>query len=167
MSSRSGRRDRVWPPPHRRDLQRRSLPRTDPAPRCAPTWPLQRIRPAAAVGYLQRDVFIKRSGLDRIPAKVARRPHYAVPRSKRCRARHRVSQWTTTYFGGTVPDTLPVVSADERLVSWVMSMLKPIAKSKSTIAAGPIHMMRISLFSFFFVRADHRFLFFSGVRSVS
>jgi hypothetical protein len=36
LSSRARWRDRVWPPPHRRDLQRRSLPRIDPTARCAP-----------------------------------------------------------------------------------------------------------------------------------
>jgi hypothetical protein len=70
LSSRSRRPGIVWPPPHRRDLQRRSFPRTDPATHCSPTWPLQCIRPTAAVCYLQRDVFIKRSALDWIPAVV-------------------------------------------------------------------------------------------------
>jgi Malonyl-CoA decarboxylase C-terminal domain len=37
---RRGRRPvEVWLPPHWRDLQRRSLPRVDPAARCSPTWP--------------------------------------------------------------------------------------------------------------------------------
>jgi hypothetical protein len=75
VSSRARRWDKVWPPAHRRDLQRRSLPRIDPAGRCAPTWPLERIRRATAVCYLQRDVFIERSGLDWIPAIVAGWPH--------------------------------------------------------------------------------------------
>jgi hypothetical protein len=83
MSSRARRRNSVWPPLHRRDLQRRSLPRIDPATCCAPTRPLERIRGAAAVCYLQRDVFIKRSGLDWIPAIVARRSHCTFPSSKR------------------------------------------------------------------------------------
>jgi hypothetical protein len=82
LSSRARRRDRVWPPPDRRDLQRISLPRIDPATRCSPTWPLEYVRVAAAVCYLQRDVFIKRSGLDRIPAIVARRQLYKG--SSRC-----------------------------------------------------------------------------------
>jgi hypothetical protein len=86
-SSRARRRDRVWPPPHRRHLERRSLPRIDPAGRCSPTWPLERIRCAATVCYLQRDIFIERNALDWIPAVVcARRLHYAVPNSKRPRA---------------------------------------------------------------------------------
>ena len=77
FSSRAGqRRDRERPPFHRRDLQRRSLPRIDPPARGMPTWPLERVRCAAAVRYLQRDVFIKRSAVDRIPTLVARRPHY-------------------------------------------------------------------------------------------
>jgi hypothetical protein len=74
----------VWPPAHRRDLKRRSLPRIDPATRRAPTWPAKRIRPAATVCYPQRDVFIERRALDWIPAIVhLRRPHYQ--RSSRCR----------------------------------------------------------------------------------
>jgi hypothetical protein len=82
ISSRARRRDRVWPPLHRRDVQRRSLPRIDPATRCAPTWPLERIRCATAVCYLQRDIFIKRSGLDCIPTIVhSRWSHCAVPNS--------------------------------------------------------------------------------------
>jgi hypothetical protein len=51
-------------PPHWRDLQWRSLPRIDPAARCSPTWPVERIRPAATVCYLQRDVFIERIRLN-------------------------------------------------------------------------------------------------------
>ena len=82
MSSRARRRDRVWPPPHRRDLKGCSLPRVDPATRCSPTWPLKRIWRATAVSYLQRDVFVERSALNRIPAMLARRPHYQF--SSRC-----------------------------------------------------------------------------------
>jgi hypothetical protein len=74
MSSRA-RLAEIWPPAHRRDLQRRSLPRIDPAARHSPTWPLERIRRAATVGHLQRNVFIDRSALDRIPTVVARRSH--------------------------------------------------------------------------------------------
>jgi hypothetical protein len=52
-----------------------------PATRCKPTWPVERIRPAATVCYLQRDVFIKRSALDWIPAIVHLRwPHCAFSR---------------------------------------------------------------------------------------
>jgi hypothetical protein len=81
MSSWARRRNGIWPPPHRRDLQRRSLPRIDPASRRSPTWPLERIRPATAVCYLQRDVFIQRCGLDWKPSVVyQRRPHCAFPR---------------------------------------------------------------------------------------
>jgi hypothetical protein len=84
ISSRVRRRDRVvWPPPHWRDLKRRSLPRIDPAGRCSPTWPLERIRRAPAVGYLQRDVFIEWSALDWIPSMIARWAHYQFP--SRCR----------------------------------------------------------------------------------
>jgi hypothetical protein len=80
LSSRARRRDRIWPPLHRRDLQRRSLPGIDPGSRCSPTRPLQRVRPATAVCYLQRDVFIKRRALDWLPAVVhQRRPHCAFP----------------------------------------------------------------------------------------
>jgi hypothetical protein len=79
LSSRARRRDRVWPPPYRRDLERVSLPRVDPARRCSPTRPLQYIRPTAAVCYLQRDVFIERGALDWIPAIVhLGRPHCAL-----------------------------------------------------------------------------------------
>jgi hypothetical protein len=53
----------VWPPA-RRDLQRVSLPRIDPASRREPTRPSDCIRRATAVCYLHRDVFIKRSALD-------------------------------------------------------------------------------------------------------
>jgi hypothetical protein len=85
-SSRARWRDRVWPPPHWRDLQRRPLPRIDPATRCSSTWPLERIRRAAPICYLQRDVFIKRSGLDCIPAIVhPRRSHCAFSQSERWR----------------------------------------------------------------------------------
>jgi hypothetical protein len=83
MSSRARRWDGVGPPPYWRDLERRSRFRIDPASRCSPTWPLERIRRTAAVCYLQRDVFIERSALDWIPAMVARREHYQFP--SRCR----------------------------------------------------------------------------------
>jgi hypothetical protein len=61
-----------------------------------------------------------------------------------------VPRRAATYFGGAAPERLPVASADDQLVvSWVISMLKPrAARIKSTIAALPIHMMRISPFSF-------------------
>jgi hypothetical protein len=85
LPARARRRDGVRPPLHRRDLQRRSLPRIDPADRGAPARPLEYVRVAAAVRYLKRDVFIKRSGLDRIPAIVARRPHSIFPDSERYR----------------------------------------------------------------------------------
>jgi hypothetical protein len=68
----------VWPPAYRRDLQRRSLPRIDPASRRAPTRPLDCIRRAPAVCYLHRDVFVKRCTLDWIPViRHPRRPHCA------------------------------------------------------------------------------------------
>ena len=93
LSSRARRRDRERPSPHRRDLQRVSLPRIDPASRCSPTWPLKDVRVATAVCYLQRDVFIERRGLDWIPPIIARWPHYQ--RSCRCRTipalRHRAA----------------------------------------------------------------------------
>jgi hypothetical protein len=38
MSSRARRRDRVWPPPHRRDLQRRSLRYAAPLTNCVGFW---------------------------------------------------------------------------------------------------------------------------------
>jgi hypothetical protein len=70
----------VWPPAHRRDLQRVSLPRIDPASRREPTRPAKRIRPAATVCYPQRDVFIEWRALDWIPAIVhLRRPHFPEP----------------------------------------------------------------------------------------
>jgi hypothetical protein len=73
----------VWLPAHRRDLQWRSLPRIDPAPRRAPTRPAKRIRAAATVCYPQRDVFIEGRALDWIPAIVhLRRRHYKG--SSRC-----------------------------------------------------------------------------------
>jgi hypothetical protein len=81
MSSWARWRDGIWPPLHRRDFERCSLPRIDPPSRCSPTWPLERVRPATAVCYLQRDVFIKRCGLDWKPSVVyQRRPHCAFPR---------------------------------------------------------------------------------------
>jgi hypothetical protein len=72
------------------------------------------------------------------------------------------------YFGGAAPDRLPVVSVDDPpFVSWAMSMLMPIAaKIKNSIAALPIHIMRISFLSscglviaasFFEVRLDPLF----------
>jgi hypothetical protein len=85
----------VWPPPHRRDLQRISLPGIDPASRCSPTRPLERVRAATAIGYLQRDVFIKRRGLDWIPAVVyARRWHFisAFPAWGEAEARRRLDR---------------------------------------------------------------------------
>jgi hypothetical protein len=85
MSSRARRRDRVCPPLHRRDLQRSPLPRIDPASRRSPTRPLEYVRVAAAVRYLQRDVFIKRSALDWFPAIVARPALLTMPRHRRRR----------------------------------------------------------------------------------
>jgi hypothetical protein len=76
---RARRRLVVWPPPHRRDLQRRSLPRIDPASRREPTRPSDCIGRAAAVCHLHRDVFVKRSAFDRIPViRHPRRPHCAL-----------------------------------------------------------------------------------------
>jgi hypothetical protein len=49
---------------------------------CSPTWPLERIRRAAAIGYLQRHVFIKRRAFDWIPTMIyleaAALPPYAA-----------------------------------------------------------------------------------------
>jgi hypothetical protein len=92
------RRNRVWPPLHRRDLQRRSLPRIDPADRCVPTWPLERIRRATAICHLQRDVF-KRSGLDLIPTNVSRRSHYTFPSPTRRRSIDCVEPQSKTDLG--------------------------------------------------------------------
>jgi hypothetical protein len=56
----SGRRRAVvWPPSHRRDRQRGSLARTDPARRGKPAWAPEGIRLATPVGDLQADVFIE------------------------------------------------------------------------------------------------------------
>jgi hypothetical protein len=80
MSS-GGRRAVVWPPPHRRDRQRRSLARTDPARRGKPAWVPESVRLATTVGDLQGDVFIEGSALDRLPTITFRRkrPHCAFP----------------------------------------------------------------------------------------
>jgi hypothetical protein len=82
MSS-GGRRAVVWPPSHRRDRQRRSLARTDPAGRGKPAWVPESVRLATAVGDLQGDVFIEGSALDRLPPVTFRRgrPHCAFPSS--------------------------------------------------------------------------------------
>jgi hypothetical protein len=80
MSS-GGRRAVVWPPPYRRDLQRRSLARTDPSRRGKPAWVPESVRLATTVGDLQADVFIEGSALDRFPTITfrRRRPHCAFP----------------------------------------------------------------------------------------
>jgi hypothetical protein len=109
------RRNRVWPPLHRRDLQRRSLPRIDPADRCVPTWPLERIRRATAICHLQRDVFIKRSGLDLIPAIVARWPHYQ--RSSRCRTIAGLSGFFTLIQSFDGPDLYGALSRFDTMPS--------------------------------------------------
>jgi hypothetical protein len=76
----------VWPPSHRRDRQRRSFPRTDPACRGQPAWVPESVRLAMPVGNLHGDVFVAGSALDRLPTITfcRSRPHYQ--RSSRCRA---------------------------------------------------------------------------------
>jgi hypothetical protein len=80
MSSRTRRPAVVWPPPHRRDRQWRSLARTDPACRGKPAWIPEIVWLTPTVRDLQCDVFIEGSALDRIPTIIQlRRPHCPAP----------------------------------------------------------------------------------------
>jgi hypothetical protein len=55
-------------PLHRRDRERRSLARTDPAGRGKSAWVRKPVSPAPTVGYLQGDVFVEWSAVDRKPS---------------------------------------------------------------------------------------------------
>jgi hypothetical protein len=73
----------VWLPLHRCDRQRRSLVRTHPTGRGTPARGREPVGSALAVGHLDRNVFIERSALDRIPAVIfLRRPHCDCPVSR-------------------------------------------------------------------------------------
>jgi hypothetical protein len=92
----------VWPPPHRRDRQRRSLSRTNPADRGKPAWGPESVRLATTVGDLQGDVFIEGSALDRLPTVTfsRRRPHRAFSNLER--RRQYLSRWASIQDGRTI-----------------------------------------------------------------
>jgi hypothetical protein len=63
-------------PPHRRDRERRSLARSDPAGRGASASVREPVGRAPSVGHFQGDVFVKWSGLDWKPTKIVfEHPH--------------------------------------------------------------------------------------------
>jgi hypothetical protein len=101
MSSGARRPAVVWPPPHRRDRQWRSLARTDPA-RCGkPAWVPESVRLATTVGDLQAHVLIEGSALDWLPTATfrRRRPHCAVPNSERCACAPPDRRWAAPLTG--------------------------------------------------------------------
>jgi hypothetical protein len=80
-------------PLHRRNRERRSLARTDPAGRGKSASVREPIRRAPSVGHLQADVFVQWSGLDRIPTKIVfEHPHSRYPFDYRGSIIHRAGR---------------------------------------------------------------------------